>query len=163
MRTPPDEIKTHAAEQVTRFGRDVGIDLQLDETGNCYFEHRNGIRMAIMLTGDSQLVTAVALLSEVNIDEEHVGKILTDFNWLGTRVQGATLSWNPRSRNFLLWYSRDANEIKLEDLGELLTRLMTISEGLKPELESRIADSQAMPSTGHEGQRNAVNWMEKRA
>ena len=137
MRTTPS-ISVHAAEEVTRFGREVGIDLQLDETGNCYFEHQNGLRMAIMLTGDDQIVTAAALFSEVNINENQIADILTEFNWLGTRARGATLSWNPQAKNFLLWYSRDANVIRTDELSELLTRLLSTAHMLEPELAARI-------------------------
>jgi hypothetical protein len=159
----PEEIRAHAAQEVTRFGRDLGIDLALDETGNCYFEHRNGLRMAILLTGDSQIVTAVALLSDVELKEEQVGEILTDFNWLGTRIKGATLSWNPRSRNFLLWYSRDANVIRTDDLGQLLTRLLSVADALRPELEARITNSDTTASNVPVTQNAPVNWIAQRA
>lgn len=163
MSTIPQNISVHAAQEVTRFGREVGIDLELDETGNCYFEHRNGLRMAIMLTGDDQIVTAVALLSEARITEAQIGEILTEFNWLGTRVQGATLSWNPEAQNFLLWYSRDANAVKTDDLGKLLTRLLTTADMIKPELEARIADQPAAPEKKSSNGETPVDWIAQRA
>lgn len=163
MNTIPQTISVHAAQEVTRFGRELGIDLELDETGNCYFEHRNGLRMAIMLTGDDQIVTAVALLSEARLTEAQVGEILTEFNWLGARIRGATLSWNPEARNFLLWYSRDANVIKTDDLGRLLTQLLSTADMIKPDLEARIAGI----GTGTEKKPNGgdapVDWIAQRA
>ena len=163
MNRIPPPISVNAAQEVTRFGREMGIDLELDETGNCYFEHRNGLRMAIMLTGDDQIVTAVALLSEARLTEGQIGEILTEFNWLGARIRGATLSWNPEARNFLLWYSRDANVIKTDDLGKLLTKLLSTADMIKPELEARIAGV----GTGTEKKPNGgdapVDWIAQRA
>ncbi|MEM8985345.1 MAG: CesT family type III secretion system chaperone [Pseudomonadota bacterium] len=159
----PQNISVHAAQEVTRFGRELGIDLELDETGNCYFEHRNGLRMAIMLTGDDQIVTAVALLSETRLTETQIGEVLTEFNWLGTRVRGATLSWNPEARNFLLWYSRDANAIKTDDLGKLLTQLLSTADMIKPQLETRISGSVNGRMQESESEDTPVDWIAQRA
>ena len=158
-----NSITTHAAQEVTQFGREVGIDLQLDETGNCYFEHRDGLRMAIMLTGDDQIVTAAALFSEVNISQEQVCNILTEFNWLGTRVNGATLSWNPEAHNFLLWYSRDANAIKMDDLSNLLTRLIKAAHMIKPDLEARISEPDQNGTSKAVDSQKPVDWIAQRA
>lgn len=163
MSTIPPSITVNASQEVTRFGRELGVDLQLDETGNCYLEHRNGLRMAIMLTGDDQIVTAVALFSDVRLTEAQIGEILTEFNWLGTRIHGATLSWNPEARNFLLWYSRDANVIKTDDLGRLLTRLLSAANMIRPEIEARIAGSGKGALEKSADVQAPVNWMAQRA
>ena len=163
MSTIPPSTAVDVSQEVTRFGRELGIDLQLDETGNCYLEHRNGLRMAIMLTGDDQIVTAVALFSDVRITETQVGEILTEFNWLGTRIRGATLTWNPEARNFLLWYSRDANVIKTEDLGRLLTRLLSTANMIRPEIEARISGAGKETLEKPEDTHAPVNWMARRA
>ena len=162
MSAIPPSVNVSAAQEVTRFGRELGIDLQLDETGNCYFEHRNGLRMAIMLTGDDQIVTAVALFSEVNISEPQIANILTEFNWLGVRAHGASLSWNPQAKNFLLWFSRDANIIKTNDLSELLTRLLSAANTLKPELEARIFDIDESKTDTDESA-TPPDWLKQRA
>ena len=163
MNMIPPSASVQAAQEVTRFGRELGIDLELDETGNCYFEHRNGLRMAIMLTGDDQIVTAVALLSDVHVTDSQIGEILTEFNWLGTRVRGATLSWNPEAQNFLLWYSRDANVVKTDDLGKLLTQLLSAANMIKPELEARLSGSKNSVDKPSSDAETPVNWMAQRA
>ncbi|MEM9617997.1 MAG: CesT family type III secretion system chaperone [Pseudomonadota bacterium] len=163
MNTISQNISVHAAQEVTRFGRELGVDLKLDETGNCYFEHLNGLRMAIMLTGDDQIVTAVALVSEARLTEAQVGEILTEFNWLGARTRGATLSWNPEARNFLLWYSRDANAIKTDDLTKLLTQLLSTADVIKTQLENRIDGSTNATPQKSADEEAPLDWMAQRA
>jgi len=163
MKTHLRTIRSQAAKEVTRFGQELGIDLQLDDQGSCYLEHRNGMRMAIMLTGDSQVVTAVALLSSLELTEAQIGEILTEFNWFGSRIRGATLSWNPQGHSFLLWYSRDANSIKTDDLGLLLARLLDTAQAIKPELESRIAEADIAAAGASEAEQAPFNWIEQRA
>lgn len=147
----PEHIRACASEAVEQFGRNRGIDLALDESGCCYLEYDNRTDMAIILTGSSQIVTAISLITAPGLGDDRIGRILTGFNWLGQKLSGATMSWNPDAGNFVLWYSRDAEKTGADDLQTMFNRLIPVSEKIKPALAAQLAAPDI-----HETQRSTV-------
>ena len=139
MNMNPEETLRHVEQVLQQLGQSLDIDLALDQEGGCYFEHQEGWRMAILYPGGDQIVTAVSVLSGVEVAEDQLGPVLVEFNWLGARSRGAALSWNPLTRSFLLWHSRDAESTTAESLNQLLLRLVEVGMQLRPELQDRIS------------------------
>ena len=150
MSMSPEEIQRHVGLVLDQLGQSLEIDLALDQDGGCYFEHQEGWRMAILYPGGDQIVTAISVLSDVEVPDDRLGPVLVEFNWLGASSRGAALSWNPLTRSFLLWHSRDAESATAESLNKLLLRLVEAGMQVRPALQDRI-DAKETPVTQPQG------------
>ena len=138
MTSNVEDIRQHIDQVLGELGRGLDIDLALDRDNACYFEHNDGWRMAILYPGKEQVVAAVSVLSGVTASDEEVWPVLVELGWLGAETDGASLSWNPESRSFVLWYSRDALATTPEKLNALLLRLCRAVAVVRPALTDRL-------------------------
>ena len=134
--------QTHARHHVRHvldeLGRSLDIDLTLDDDDACFFEHQDGWHMAILLPDEQQIVTAVSVLSNVSAPDEDIWPALVEFGWVGAHTGGAALSWNPESRSFVLWYSRDVLSTTADELNALLLKLCQAVAVIRPALSDSV-------------------------
>ena len=136
--TSDRHVRSHVTEVLEVLGHGLGIDLTLDQDDSCFFEHKDGWHMAIVLPNDEQIVASVSVLSSVEAPDEHIWPVLVEYGWMGAQTDGAALSWNPESRSFVLWYARDAISITPEELNTLMLKLCRAVAAVRPALSDSI-------------------------
>jgi hypothetical protein len=162
METFQEELLDRAASVLKLLGNGLEVDLSLDETGACYFEHDDGWRMAITLAGEDQIVTAISVLPNIEPPSGgELGAILTEFNWLGGLTNGLPLAWNPTSQSFVLWHSADIASLDAKALNATMLRLVTAAGELQPILRARL-DGGPAPDNA-EAEDHHVLTMQERA
>ncbi len=137
-----EDLFEHTTQVLALLGDALDVDMRLDQEGSCFFEHDNGWRMGVMLAGEDQLVAAVSVLPNVTPPSDaRLASILTEFNWLGGRTNGAALSWNPAGNSFVVWRSRDAETATPVDINADLLRLVETAEDLRPALFAELEEN----------------------
>ncbi|MCB1715407.1 MAG: type III secretion system chaperone [Candidatus Competibacteraceae bacterium] len=131
-------VRDRAAQLLNGLSQGLGVDLKLDRDGACFFEHKDGWRMAILVPNEEQIVTAISVLSNVNAPDEAIWPALVEYGWIGAQTEGAALSWNPESRSFILWHSRDFLTTNAAELNILLLRLCKGAAMIRQSLSESI-------------------------
>ena len=146
------EFDTHliapAGAALVELGDMLDLELDLNQHGGCYFDHTSGWRVAIMLAGEDQIVVAVSLMEGTAPEPALLAEVLTQYNWLGGDLGGATLTFNPTAGSFVIWRSMDVESATGGSLHKNLSRILSVAEHVEHRLQTALhkndngADSQ---------------------
>ena len=135
-----NDVDTRPLEDILKaLGRELEVDLALDEEGACYLDYEDDLPLAITVSDAAGLVVSANLDGALDLPPEQLAEILAEFNWMGEFTRGAALAFNPERGRFLLWRALPLVGLSYDSVLRQVEDVIRAALEVRPRLAERLS------------------------